>query len=81
MGTSVYRYIIQKRLILAKQMMGDGVPSGEVYQHCGFGDYSNFYRAFRAEYQISPKDYIASLKEEEKKHRRIQHAAVDRISK
>jgi len=77
-GTSVYRYIIQKRLILAKQMMGNGVPSGEVYQHCGFGDYSNFYRAFRAEYQISPKDYIASLKAEEKmSSRRIQSAPGD----
>jgi len=66
-GTSVYRYIIQKRLILAKQMMASGTPSGEVYQHCGFGDYSNFYRAFKSEYQISPKDYIASVKEDEKK--------------
>lgn len=66
-GTSVYRYIIQKRLILAKQLMASGTPSGEVYQHCGFGDYSNFYRAFKAEYQISPKDYIASVKAEERK--------------
>ena len=63
-GTSVYRYIIQKRLVIAKQLMGEGVPSTSVYQQCGFGDYSNFYRAFKAEYQISPKEYIAQLKEE-----------------
>ena len=61
-GTSVYRYIIQKRLVMAKQMLGQGIPSSEVYQHCGFGDYSNFYRAFRAEYQISPKEYVANLR-------------------
>ena len=61
-GTSVYRYIIQKRLVMAKQMLGQGIPSSEVYQHCGFGDYSNFYRAFRAEYQISPKEYVANVK-------------------
>ncbi len=61
-GTSVYRYIIQKRLVMAKQMLGQGIPSSEVYQHCGFGDYSNFYRAFKAEYQISPKEYVANLK-------------------
>ena len=61
-GTSVHRYIIQKRLVIAKQLMSDGVPSTTVYQHCGFGDYSNFYRAFKAEYQITPKEYIASLK-------------------
>ena len=63
-GTSVYRYIIQKRLVMAKQMMTAGVSSTTVYQHCGFGDYSNFYRAFKAEYQISPKEFMLSLKEE-----------------
>ena len=62
-GTSVHRYIIQKRLVMAKQMLSQGMPSSEVYQHCGFGDYSNFYRSFKAEYQISPKDFILLLKE------------------
>ena len=62
-GTSVHRYIVQKRLVMAKQMLGEGKPSSEVYQLCGFGDYSNFYRAFKAEYQISPKNYIQRLRE------------------
>ena len=62
-GTSVHRYIVQKRLVMAKQMLSEGKPSSEVYQHCGFGDYSNFDRAFKAEYQISPKDYVLRLKE------------------
>ena len=60
----VDRYIIQKRLVVAKQMLREGRPSSMVYQHCGFGDYSNFYRAFKAEYQISPKEFMLSLKEE-----------------
>lgn len=62
-GTSVYRYIIQKRLVMAKQLMLSGIPSTEVYQHCGFGDYSNFYRAFKAEYQISPKEFVTNLRQ------------------
>ena len=62
-GTSVHRYIVQKRLVMAKQMLSEGKPSSEVYQQCGFGDYSNFYRAFKAEYQISPKDYVLRLRE------------------
>ena len=62
-GTSVHRYIVQKRLVMAKQMLSNGIPSSEVYQLCGFGDYSNFYRAFKAEYQISPKEYVLRLKE------------------
>lgn len=61
-GTSVHHYLIQKRLAMAKQMMSGGMASSEVYQHCGFGDYSNFYRAFKAEYQITPKEFAARLK-------------------
>lgn len=41
-GTSVYRYIIQKRLVIAKQMLANGVAPTDVYGHCGFGDYANF---------------------------------------
>ncbi len=62
-GTSVHRYIVQKRLVMAKQMMQDGSPATEVYPHCGFGDYSNFYRAFKAEYQITPREFAARLKQ------------------
>lgn len=58
-GTSVYRYIIQKRLLIAKQLLGGGIPATEVCRHCGFGDYANFYRAFKAEYHTSPKEFSA----------------------
>lgn len=63
-GTSVHRYIVQKRLIMARQMMAAGVSTSEVSQRCGFGDYSNFYRAFTGEYQISPRKYLEELKKE-----------------
>ena len=63
-GIPVHRYITQKRLVVAKQMLSEGLPSSVVYHHCGFGDYSNFYRAFRGEYGVSPKTYAASLREE-----------------
>ena len=61
-GSSVHRYIIQRRLMTARQMMVDGASSTEVYQRCGFGDYSNFFRAFKAEYQMSPREFSAYLK-------------------
>lgn len=63
-GRSVHRYITQKRLAAAKQMLGVGRSSSMVCQHCGFGDYSNFYRAFKSEYGISPKEYVANLRED-----------------
>ncbi len=59
-GTSVYRYIILKRLIIAKQMLSGGVPPTDVYRNCGFKDYANFYRTFKAEYGVSPKQFAAA---------------------
>lgn len=53
-GTGLYRYIMLKRLLIAKQMLSEGTPPGEVYGKCGFKDYTNFFRAFKAEYGISP---------------------------
>ena len=63
MGTTVHRYILQKRLLIAKQLLGSGVAPSEVCQHCGFGDYANFYRAFRTEYGITPRQYAQEQKE------------------
>lgn len=62
-GTTVHRYILQKRLLIAKQLLAGGVAPSEVCQYCGFGDYANFYRAFKAEYQMTPRQYVQSLRE------------------
>lgn len=59
-GIGVYRYIILKRLLIARQMLSDGAAPGEVYSKCGFKDYTNFYRAFKAEYGISPSAFTSS---------------------
>ena len=56
-GASVYRYITQKRLVIAKQLLTGGVSPTDVYQNCGFRDYSNFYRTFKAEYGLSPAQF------------------------
>ena len=56
-GTSVYRYVTFRRLMQAKELITSGMTPGAVYRHCGFGDYTNFYRAFKAEYGISPREY------------------------
>ena len=58
-GTSVHRYVIFRRLLQAREMIAAGQPPGEVYQSCGFGDYANFYRAFKSEYGISPRAFAA----------------------
>ena len=62
-GTTVHRYILQKRLLIAKQLLAGGVAPSEACGYCGFGDYANFYRAFRSEYGATPRQYAQSVRE------------------
>ena len=57
MGVSFYRYVTQRRLIAAKSLIEKGVLLEEVAAQTGFQDYSSFYRAFKNEYGISPRQY------------------------
>lgn len=57
-GTTIHRYILQKRLILCRERMLMGIPLNAVCHQCGFGDYSNFFRAFKNEYGITPMQFI-----------------------
>ena len=56
-GTSVHRYLLKKRLLIARALMAQGKRPNEVFSPCGFGDYTGFYRAFEAEYGMSPREY------------------------
>ena len=57
MGVSFYRYVTQRRLIAAKTLIGQGVALEDVAARAGFGEYSGFYRAFKQNYGISPRQY------------------------
>jgi len=57
MGVSLYRYVTQRRLIAAKNQILDGVPLEAVAEQVGFSDYSSFYRAFKGEFGISPRQF------------------------
>ena len=57
LGISIHQYITKKRLKLCREAIISGMSITEAYQACGFGDYSSFYRAFKKEYGISPKDF------------------------
>lgn len=60
-GYTIYKYITQKRLIMAKELLKDCKHVSDVCSKCGFGDYSNFIRAFKKEFGVSPKKYCKSL--------------------
>ena len=57
MGTSFYRCVTQRRLIAAKVRIGNGESLEDVSRAVGFADYSSFYRAFKKEYGITPRQY------------------------
>ena len=56
-GVSVYRYIMMRRLLMARQLLAAGESAGQVCRSCGFSDYTSFYRAFKSEYGISPRAF------------------------
>lgn len=58
MGTSFYKYVTRIRLAEAKNLIGEGMPMEKVALNVGFTDYSSFYRAFKKEFNISPKQYL-----------------------
>ena len=45
-GISIHGYIVQKRVMHAKQLIESGVPAASAASRVGFGDYSAFYRAY-----------------------------------
>lgn len=57
MGTSLYHYVLLRRLQIGREAMLAGVPVKEAFLRCGFGDYAGFYRAFIKEFGLSPQQY------------------------
>ena len=61
-NSTLHQYILKKRLVLSKQLIEQGLPIINVYQKCGFTDYSNFFRIFKNEFGITPKQYYSLIK-------------------
>ena len=57
MGVSFYRCVTQRRLISSKLLIEQGIPLETVAERVGFSDYSSFFRAFKQEYGISPRQF------------------------
>ena len=57
-GYPVHRYITQKRLLAAAELLRSGVPAQAACGRCGFQDYSAFHRAFRKQFGAPPKAFM-----------------------
>lgn len=55
-GSTIWEYVIIKRLMIARQRIRSGIPIMEVFNASGFNDYSSFYRRYKARFGVSPKD-------------------------
>lgn len=63
MNISFYKYVMQRRLWMAKNLIKEDMPMERIATRVGFGDYSAFYRAFKQEFNMSPRQYHKEIRE------------------
>jgi len=60
-GTTPHQYLLRTRLRRAAlRLKRESTKIIEIAMDCGFGDVTNFNRAFRAEFGMSPRSYRRS---------------------
>ncbi len=60
-GYSIGKFIAQKRVLAAKDLLINNIPVQEIADMVGFNDYSNFYKTFRNITGVSPKNFTKIL--------------------
>jgi AraC-like DNA-binding protein len=56
-GSTIYEYIISKRIALAKRLLSEGRTVTEACLASGFNDYTSFLRMFKKKVGLLPKEY------------------------
>ena len=51
---SIYKYVTEKKLILAKEKIEKGMPPMQAAALCGFNEYSGFYKMYKKMFECSP---------------------------
>lgn len=61
-GTSVWNYVIFRRINLFNDLMKKGHSIEETSRRIGFQNYSNFFRLYKKHMQMTPKEYKKQIK-------------------
>lgn len=61
-GISIHQFLMKKRLMHAKEFIRKGEHINVIYALVGFNDNTSFFRAFKKEYNITPKKYYLNYK-------------------
>ncbi len=56
-NSTVYDYIITKRIIVARKLIRQGITATNACEQCGFSDYSNFYKSFTSKTGMTPSQF------------------------
>ena len=56
-GVPVWKYVVTKRMLHAKQLLDSGKAPTDVCFQCGYHDYSPFFRAYKAHFGVSPAQH------------------------
>jgi len=62
-GYTLHNYVMQKRLLMAKDLISNGEPITKTYIQCGFNDYSSFLRSFKSFFHRPPSSFLINQKE------------------
>lgn len=59
---TIHSCILKRKLSYSKELIEQNMPIVEVYSKSGFGDYTHFFRAFKKEFGMTPKEYYRKSK-------------------
>ena len=57
-GYTLHNYIVNKRLLMARTLISNGMPVTKAAQESGFAEYSTFSRAYRKQFKTNPSEEL-----------------------
>ena len=57
-GYTLHNYIVNKRLLMARTLISNGMPVTKAARESGFAEYSTFSRAYRKQFKTNPSEEL-----------------------